>query len=116
MSTSEQLREEDLRRELREVLVRRFGALRPEIEARIETASAKELDQFLECAVSASDLLDVFARQVSMTLGDHVTRVSHDEFVQVSLREVRRLDTLGFSDDEIARSLEASFAAIFKGG
>jgi hypothetical protein len=113
MSTREPVREEDLRSELREVLVRRFGALRPGVEARIETASAKELDQFLECAASASDLLDVFARQMSMTLGEHVTRVSRDEFLQISLREVRRLDTLGFSDDEIARSLVASFAAIF---
>lgn len=116
MTPREPVREEDLRRELREVLVRRFGALRPGVEARIETASAKELDQFLECAVSEPDLVGVFMTQFSKAVIEHLKNLPQDEFKAVVLAKLLEWNTLGFSDDEVARSMWAPIVAILKGG
>jgi hypothetical protein len=61
MTIAEQMRHEGRSDVLRKLLALRFGTLRPEHEARLSSATAEELDRWVERVLTAKTIEDVLA-------------------------------------------------------
>jgi hypothetical protein len=61
MTIAEQMRHEGHTHVLRKLLALKFGALRPEHEARLSSATLDELDRWVERVLTAKTIEDVLA-------------------------------------------------------